>query len=503
MPNRTIVISELHDKMATIRMPSMDSFASAALSTRSGIYAPTKLWTGADLTQFREMAEKSEQVYASCPLIKSAVAMFIDLVFHQYNVRHEDQSTQDVFQKIFSLSNIEAAIEGILKDYFIYGNAFTYRFRGNGEIDPFDPKFDKFKPFMWTNLDPKTVDILGDTITDIQYALSSSSSGSNIFAIKSNTTIDPKLIYHIAAKKTVRERKADPFLHGLAQSVDLYNAYNAAETTDLSNPLPSFIHVTVGSTGPGGPKKHTITTLTNNVMLMKERSVLVTSDVVGVNPINIEDTRSASRQTLYANTVKQIEEGLGISRDMITSNVVGGGTLQWFNITKLVKTLEGVRRKIHKWLEREVKYIVKDLDGTGLIPKLTLPPTIKLDEISLRDEEMIRTVLLTMYERGIISAETINEECDLDFQVELNRKAFEKDGTFQYEGTEYKVSDILVPPPQPFQGQPKPQTTDTTNQTGNPNEQPKGKPGLQPTTGDPGGRPPGKSTPLSKPRVGA
>ncbi len=466
MTNKTVFVSDAYNKIATVTLP-VGSFAAGALYSRNSTYSTPKILTpGSSPSSFKDKAEAAEKVYDRCPLVQQTLNMFVDLIFHTITIRHKDKETERILKKVFHLSNIEDAIEAILLDYFIYGNSFPYRYRGDSELDPYEEDFNDFEPFMWINLNPKEVEIEGDTITEKEYVLKSSSEGDNSYSV-SDEVLDKELLYHIAFKKAVRDKKASPPLASLARAVDLYIAYLDGAMATIENPIPAFVHVRVGHPGGSnsvvglaklGVKKGTIEATVEAMQDIKTKSYLVTSDAVEANSVSPGmNSQSEQTQTIYSNIIQQIEEGLGISRAMVTSNVQGGGSLQWFNITKLVKTLESARRKIHKWIDREMKYIVRDLDEEGLLTIGDAPPIVMLDELSLRDEDKIKGILLKMYEKGIVSANTTVEECDLDFQVELNRKALEKEGTFEFDGSEYPISEILVPPTQPFQGKQTPE----------------------------------------------
>lgn len=453
MPKNTIVISSVTDNLSKITYPEAGYAVAAAFSkTAPSNYTPISSTFTYNYSSYSSKATASESVYENSLFVQNAINMFIDLIFHSLTIQHEDIEIQNIYKKVFEESNIEDAIEGNLLDYYKYGNAFPYRYRDNKIIDPFDENFDNWAPFMWNNLSPVDITVDGSTVLDKEYKFSSSSTGgSDSVFVESDTVLDQEAIYHIFAKKTVRDKKADPPFVGLAPLVDLYNALLTSNLNNCSSYTESFIHAQVMGTGPGGPKKSTIDKITNTLKGMKEGAIFVTSDQVVLNPINLNAPLIDG--DVYDAIAKQMELGIGIAREMITSSVSGGGSLQWFNITKLVKMLESVRRKLQKWIDREVKYITLDLQKEGLLPdNIKVKPVIKLEEISLRDEVKIRDILIKMYEKGMISLETGLEEADFDIMVELNRKAFQKQGVFEYDGTEIPVEELLYPPPQPFQG---------------------------------------------------
>jgi len=480
-------ISDIYENFVTIGLPDR-SFDIASVNYRNNTYSSSRILSqGVMPSDFNGKAEAAEKVYENCPIVRQAVSMFIDLIFHSIIIRHEDEDVEKIIRKLFDESNIEEAIEAILLDYFIYGNAFPYRYRGDAIFDPYDETLNEVEPFMWINLDPKKVDIIGNTITEKEYVLKSSFASAESYTLD-ETVLDKELIYHIANKKPVRNKKADPPLAYLSRAVDLYIAYTDLAMSALENPIPAFVHVQVGTTPKGVAasrgievKQSVIDKTISAIKNVSERSFLVTSDAVEAKtvspPMNSEGEKI---QIIYNNVIQQIEEGLGISREMITSSVAGGGSLQWFNITKLVKTLEAARAKITKWLNNEMKYIIRDLDEEGVLSIPDNPPVVRLEELSLRDDETIKNILLKLFDRGIISVNTMLEECDLDLYVELNRKVMEKNDVVEYEGNEYTMEEIFTPPQLPFQGNKDPGDY-----------------------GDQGGRPSGVSTPLEEPREGA
>jgi hypothetical protein len=447
-----VIISDVTEQIANIPFPNV--FGAAALIDRTARQKSPRVLSdySSSLASFREKADAAEKVYNNCPLVKNAINMFIDLVFHRLVIRHSDQKVQDAFVKAFKYSNIEDAVDGILLDYFKIGNAFPYRFEGNTIEDPYDELFSSYNPFMWINLDPIKVSVEGEGVTDIEYVMEKGFGGGQDSDLTiDEEKLDPELVYHISAKKPVRQRKADPPLFGLARAVDLYSALHDASMANLEDAIPGFVHASVSGLGGRSPKAQTVSNVSSNIKEAKTRSIIVTSDAVSLSSINVNGP--SIDPELYNAVIEQIEFGIGVSRELVTSSVEGGGSLQWFNITKLIKSLESARRKLQKWLDREVRYITVDLQSQGIIPDtLKEAPTILFDEIVLRDETRIRDILLRMYEKGMLSDRTCLEESNFDLQVELNRKAFEKEGEIQYEGKTMKVADLITPPAQPFQG---------------------------------------------------
>ena len=445
-----IVISDIYENIARVSFPVADRL-DASLIVRSRDGTVSYRYDTSAIREFRDGVEAAEAAY-SCSLVQTIVDMFVDLVFHKLYIRHEDPEVEEIFQKAFELSNIESAIEAVLLDYFKYGNAFPYRYYTEGEIDPFDERFDMFEPFGWINLSPSAVGIEGETIDQIEYILEDESIGEGSFGVNEGEFLDKEFIYHIYTKKPVRDKKAIPPLAKIANAALLYKELQENLLDQVQNAVPGLIHAKVAGLNGRAPRPETIAKVTSAIRNSKSGSVIVTSDLVELATVALPE--ADSNQRIYPLVLQEIENGMGVTRELATSSVQGGGSLQWFNITKLIKTLEVARRKVQKWLNRETKYVTQYLIEQGLLQEgIKTPPVVSIGEVVLRDETRIRDILLKMYEKGMLSNYTCLEEMNFDLQVELNRKALEMTGEIEFEGETLRIQELLSPPIQPFQGQ--------------------------------------------------
>ncbi len=144
----------------------------------------------------------------------------------------------------------------------------------------------------------------------------------------------------------------------------------------------------------------------------------------------------------------------------------GNFTNSYIGVAGVLERLESYRNMVYDWIIGEMKIIA---DAMGF-QKL---PTVKFGRTSLKDEKAYQTFLTGLYDRGILSADTLLHEAETLAEVEAAKMKEEKE--------KYKEKDIFEPkgpfvkdevPPggvaPPGGGSPKPKT--------------------------PNGRPPGSST---------
>jgi len=102
-------------------------------------------------------------------------------------------------------------------------------------------------------------------------------------------------------------------------------------------------------------------------------------------------------------------------------------------IEAMIERLETFRREMAKWIEQKI-YLPeakrqgfideKDEDDDGDDSEY-LYPKIKWHSMHLRDQQQYRTFVLQLYEKGLLSAQTVLESFDFDPDQEIERKRYD------------------------------------------------------------------------------
>lgn len=99
-------------------------------------------------------------------------------------------------------------------------------------------------------------------------------------------------------------------------------------------------------------------------------------------------------------------------------------------IEAMIERLETFRREIAQWIEEKIYlpeairqgFIDEDEDGEETE---YIYPRVKWNSMHLRDQQQYRTFLLQLYEKGLLSAQTVLESFDLDPDQEIERKRYD------------------------------------------------------------------------------
>lgn len=119
----------------------------------------------------------------------------------------------------------------------------------------------------------------------------------------------------------------------------------------------------------------------------------------------------------YTQVDKDIYAALGVSESVMTGN--GSFANSFMSIKLLLEKLETIRCKLQDWLRVEVKTVADAMNFRRL-------PIIKWGLMNLRDENTERKLWIELYDRGIVSDESMLERFGTDFAVETERQKYEK-----------------------------------------------------------------------------
>lgn len=185
------------------------------------------------------------------------------------------------------------------------------------------------------------------------------------------------------------------------------------------------------------------------------------------NIFDIKKHESADRDILTA---------LGIP-EVLIGGKGGNFSNSFISVATVLEKLESYRNQVHMWLMGELK-IVADAMGFQKMP------TVRFGRTSLKDEKAYQAFLTGLYDRNILSADSLLQEANTTAAIEANKMKEEK---------ELKEKNIFEPRG-PFVKDDKPKP----GQPGAPGAKPKAKP--KTPNGRPAGTPTGPTGKQDSPR---
>ncbi len=162
----------------------------------------------------------------------------------------------------------------------------------------------------------------------------------------------------------------------------------------------------------------------------------------------------------YEQVDKDIMIGLGVPDILLGGNGANFSNA-FLQLKTLTERLEYVRVRTLEWLRKEIKLIMEAQGWKN-------PPHIVFERTNLKDEMAQKQLLIQMFDRNLLSAETLQKEFQADFIVELERSRREEKvrqenpGVMPKQGPFVKDEIPTDAPPNPEDNGRPPNTPDIT-----------------------------------------
>lgn len=364
------------------------------------------------------------------PVVGTVVDILVDIAYNGFKIETTGNDDIDKFYKEFNeIVEMDTVISWIFQEYFLSGDVTIYK-----ELDN-----KTGIPIGYTVLNPLAVKVEGsllfnsEVITiDIQEELSRINSlpdnlkqgvlqnlPSELYKyLKGNSyfngrlVLPPEKVSRITRKKQPYERYATPMLTRLIFPVLFKHRLRLMDLSTIEGVINQLMIVKIGDKDhpPTDEKLRQVASL----FLTPKKSFTVfwdwTLDVQVVTPNAIE--------TLYQNKYEQINEdismGLGIPRAIIDGKGANYSTA-FVGVQMLIERASREILAVKRWLEKEYREIAK-IKGFEVYPK------VRFDRTQLRQENYVRQILTPLYDRGLISPETVLSEAGFNYQSEIERK---------------------------------------------------------------------------------
>lgn len=121
----------------------------------------------------------------------------------------------------------------------------------------------------------------------------------------------------------------------------------------------------------------------------------------------------------YKSVDRDILAGLGIPGILIGGSEGGSYSNAFLQVRTLLERLEEGRREVLKWINSQLRMIAEIMGHRQI-------PVVKFGQMSLKDEQAEKALILQLLDRNIISAERVHEVFDIETDIELERMRREK-----------------------------------------------------------------------------
>lgn len=230
-------------------------------------------------------------------------------------------------------------------------------------------------------------------------------------------TDDLKLSHY---KKDDWDSWAKPLIYSILEPLTLLKKMHLADMSALDGAISNIRLWKVGYIDPTNPLNSVIP---NKQMLAKVREIVLnnitagTLDVFWGPDLDFKESTTEVHKFLgpekYQHVMAMIYDGMGIPPSLAGGG--GGGdsgfTNNFISMKVLIEKLNYLRNKLTEFWTKEAKAVQKAMGFSS-------PAKIVFDDAVLSDEAQYKKLLLDMYDRNIISLESVREEFNLIDPIE-------------------------------------------------------------------------------------
>ena len=121
----------------------------------------------------------------------------------------------------------------------------------------------------------------------------------------------------------------------------------------------------------------------------------------------------------YRSVDKDILAGLGIPGILVDGGAGGSFSNAFLQVRTLLEKLEDGRTEVLKWINKQIRMIAEIMGHRDV-------PQIRFGQMSLRNEEEEKKLIIQLLDRNVISAERVHEVFGIETVIELERMRREK-----------------------------------------------------------------------------
>jgi hypothetical protein len=412
---------------------ALGGFPASNLGSRYGLRTSQQISIPTDRLGQIKLAR---DLYRSEPMVANVIDLMVDLCCTGMYNESPNKEVVEFYDKFCKYADFDELHRQIFLEYWVGSDIFIMRGK---QRFPNEDSSGKYYYYDYTVLNPEYVEVAGtmlvnsEVITlkipeDLATLISSGSKADKKLAKQvplrlrraaesGRYTPDQETMSRISRKKQAYERYATPFLTRIFEPVLLKRRMREADAAVAETVRTVLVTYTIGSDDfpatPADMKKleDVISTPAKSMELIWNHTLKVEYHYPDSNLFTADK---------YQQVNSDILQGLGIPPVLIDG---GGGTFAtaWTSLLAVIERLEAVRRQVIRWQEEEYRKIGQD---NGY--KEDDIPSVYFRQLNLRDDKVFANIMTSLYDRGLVSKETMLDFADIDFDAEVRRLTAEK-----------------------------------------------------------------------------
>lgn len=413
------------------------------------------------------------EAYKGFGIIKNVIDLMCNFASEGLKIVHPRPAVQRFYERWAKSVDLSGRVKDILRYYYKYGNVFIYTTMGtvtdisrkqmmSTRGDSNDPALDerinfieeqKEKPmgkrqipWRYTLLNPFQMDITGSkffgesrwvfildeqTFNEVKNKEVRSADSVDILdetdinlplefrslpRVKDDRVLglDKDKLWTIQYMKDDHEDWADPMTWPVMNDVMYKNDLRAMDRSVINSTINAITIFKLGNIDKGfvSPPEH------YQQFAQMLRTPTHSHNIVWNDAITMESNYPPIEKILgiekYRSVDKDILAGLGIPAILVDGAQGGSFSNAFLQVRTLLEKLEDGRNEVMKWIDKQLRMIAEIL-GHRDVPK------VRFGQMSLRNEEEEKKLIIQLLDRNVISAERVHEVFGIETVIELER----------------------------------------------------------------------------------
>lgn len=418
------------------------------------------------------------EAYRGFGVIKNVIDLMCNFASEGITIQHKRPAIRKFYQRWAEIVDLPGRVKDILRQYYKFGNVFIYTTYGTIDekayqrmrsargikvkADTMDPNMvdrvedaeeeadkpisERLIPWRYTLLNPFQMHLDGehffgetkwkfkldyttkvDTATQAESPYIYDDTKVNLpkefkDAIKDKSgyvVLDQKRLWTMHYMKDDHEDWADPLIWPVIGDVIYKNKLRAMDISVCESAISAVTIFKLGNLKEGfiAPPEHfrkfaeMLRTPTHAMTMVWNDAI----DVVSSYP-PVEKILGVQK---YEAVDADILKGLGIP-EILMGGKGGNFSNSFVSVRTLLERLEEGRAEVLKWINKQLRLIATIMGHRDI-------PTVVFGQMSLRDENAEKQLILGLLDRGVISIEAVHEIFGQNFEIERERLKNEND----------------------------------------------------------------------------
>jgi hypothetical protein len=417
------------------------------------------------------------EAYKGFGIIKNVIDLMCNFASEGLKIVHPRPAVQKFYERWAMSVDLSGRVKDMLRYYYKYGNVFMYTTmgtvtdisrkqmmstRGNSndpaleerqdfiEEQKAKPMGDRQIPWRYTLLNPFQMDIVGnkffgeskwvfvlsqETLTEINNKTSRSAEHVDILdetdinlptefknLPRTNDRVvqlDQDKLCVLQYMKDDHEDWADPMVWPVMNDVMYKSDLRAMDRSVINSTINAITIFKLGNIKDGfvAPPQH------YKQFAQMLRTPTASHNIIWNDAITMESNYPPIEKILgvekYRSVDKDILAGLGIPGILVNDEAGGNFSNAFLQVRTLLEKLEDGRTEVLKWINKQMR-IIAEIMGHRDIPQ------VRFGQMSLRNEEEEKKLIIQLLDRNVISAERVHEVFGIETVIELERMRREK-----------------------------------------------------------------------------